>query len=127
MSVSYCVLLVEDEDDDVVMLTQLIENIMHYDVAVARDGLDAIRMARNRIFDLVLLDLRLPNLQGFEVVEALRQLVDYRDVPIIALTAYDLADTRDHSLESGCNEYLTKPIDIDRFIQIVSDYLPAVA
>jgi two-component system cell cycle response regulator DivK len=123
VSTDYRILLVEDEDDDLVMLTQLIQSVMHQDVAVARDGLEAIRMAQSEHFHLVLLDLRLPNLQGFDVAEALRQMEAYRHVPIIALTAYDLADTRERCLAAGCNEYLTKPIDIDRFVQLLSDYL----
>jgi len=124
VSKDYRILLVEDEDDDLVMLTQLIQSVLHQDVAVARDGLEAIRMAQSGHFDLVLLDLRLPNLQGFDVAEALRQMEAYRYVPIIALTAYDLADTRERCLAAGCNEYLTKPINIDRFVQLLSDYLP---
>jgi CheY-like chemotaxis protein len=127
VSTKYRILLVEDEDDDVVMLTQLIQSIMHQSVTVARDGLEAIRMAQTERFDLVLLDLRLPNLQGFDVVETLRRIAGYRDVPVIALTAYDLADTRERSLEAGCDEYLTKPIDIDKFVRLISDYLTPAA
>ena len=127
MSEKYRILLVEDEDDDMVMLTQLIEGVLHYNVTVARDGLEAIRLAQNERFALVLLDLRLPGVQGFEVAKSLRELDAYRNVPIIALTAYDLADTRERSLKAGCDEYLTKPIDIDGFIQVISDYLAQAA
>ncbi len=123
MSRNQRILLVEDEDDDLMMLTQLIQRVMHQDVAIARDGLEAVRLAQNERFKLVLLDLRLPNLQDVDVVETLRSIDGYQNVPVIALTPSDLEGAPRRSLEAGCDEYLTKPIDIDRFVQILSDYL----
>lgn len=125
MERKYRILLVEDDDDDCQMMSQVVQNIMKHEVIIARDGLEAIRLAGDETFDLVLLDLILPNLQGWDVAETLRQMETYRRVPIIAVTAYDTADTRRRSLESGCNEFLTKPIDIDSFVTVVSEYLVA--
>jgi CheY-like chemotaxis protein len=123
VSTKHRILLVEDNDDDVVMMSQLIQRIMHHEVAVARDGLEAIRMAQSERYSLVLLDLILPHLQGFEVAKSLRRIDAYRDVPIIALTAYDLPDARERALEAGCDEVLTKPADINTLILLISDLL----
>jgi CheY-like chemotaxis protein len=120
---SYRILLVEDEEDDIIMMTQLLQSVMHHEAAVARTGLEAIRMAQSEQYDLVLLDLILPHLQGFEVARSLRRMDSYRDVPIIALTAYDTLEARERSLEAGCDEFLTKPVNIDRLIRLISNLL----
>jgi CheY-like chemotaxis protein len=123
VSTNYRILLVEDDEDDVIMMSQLIQRILHHEVGVARDGLEAIRMAQSERYNLVLLDLVLPNLHGFDVARSLRRMEAYRDVPIIALTAYDMQDVRERALEAGCDEVLSKPVGINRLILLISDLL----
>jgi two-component system cell cycle response regulator DivK len=72
---------------------------------------------------VVLLDLRLPSLPGLSVAEAIRRMETYLSVPIIAVTAYDRAGVRSRAFQSGCNYYVTKPIDVQSFIDLVSGYL----
>ena len=118
------ILLVEDNEDDSMGFTQVVRLIMQYEVALARNGPDAVRLASEEIFDLVLLDLRLPGLSGSEVAQRLRAMAGYREVPIIAVTAYDHAGIRKQSLLAGCNQYLVKPVDVNMIIHTISAYLP---
>jgi CheY-like chemotaxis protein len=121
------ILLVDDDDDDRLMFSQVIRIIMHQKLTVARDGTEAVKLASDHNFDLVVLDLRLPDLNGWDVAEALRQMKHYRRVPIIAVTAYDLAHTREQSFQAGCDAYVVKPIDVDEFVRVLGDHLAAVA
>jgi two-component system cell cycle response regulator DivK len=117
------ILVVEDSDDEGIMLANIIELVMNHKVTLTRDGVEAVRLAGETHFDVVLLDLRLPSLPGLSVVEALRRMEAYLSVPIIAVTAYDWAGVRSRALQSGCNYYVTKPIDVQSFIDLVSGYL----
>ncbi len=117
------VLVVEDNDDDSKMLSNVIEMVMNQKVTLANDGAEAIRLAGETHFDIVLLDLRLPKLPGVGVAEALRQMESYCSVPIIAVTAYDLAGVRRQAFQAGCSYYVTKPIDVQSLIDLVSGYL----
>lgn len=117
------VLVVEDNDDDSKMLSNVLEMVMNQKVTLANDGAEAIRLAGETLFDVVLLDLRLPNLSGTVVAESLRQMESYGNVPIIAVTAYDLAGVRKRALQAGCSHYVTKPIDVQSLIDLVSGYL----
>lgn len=117
------VLVVEDNDDDSRMLSNVIEMVMNHKVTLASDGVEAVRIAGETVFDIVLLDLRLPRLPGVSVAEALRQMESYCSVPIIAVTAYDLSGVRRQALQAGCSHYVTKPIDVQSFIDLVSEYL----
>jgi CheY-like chemotaxis protein len=117
------ILVVEDNTDDSNVMSNIIEMIMHHRATRAHDGLEAVRLAKETLFDIILLDLRLPKLQGIQVAEALRQMEKYRNTPIIAVTAYDLAGTRRRALQAGCSFYVTKPIDVESLIDIVSTQL----
>jgi two-component system cell cycle response regulator DivK len=117
------ILVVEDNDDDGNMLSNIIEMVMDHKVTLVRDGVEAIRVADKTLFDVVLLDLRLPNLPGLNVAETLRRMESYCSVPIIAVTAYDLVGVRGKALEAGCNNYIIKPIDVQSFVELVSGYL----
>lgn len=118
------ILLVEDNEDDGALLTQVVQLILGQQATVAKNGAEAIRLAHNESFDLVLLDLRLPGLSGLDVAEILRKMADYEDVPIIAMTAYDKMGIRRQSLLAGCDRYLVKPLDVSTIIESISEYLP---
>jgi CheY-like chemotaxis protein len=117
------ILLVEDNEEYASTLAQIVEDLMHHSVTIARDGLEAVRLAQANKFDLFLLDVNLPKMKGGEVAKAIRQMERYNKVPIIAMTAYDDVQTRKQILASGCNLYLTKPIDIDALNDILNLYL----
>jgi len=114
---------VEDNVDDRVLMSHILGQIMNYQFDAAKDGLDAILMAEGKDYDIILVDLQLPDILGWDIIKNLRRTERYRATPIIAVTAYNHADAYRMSTLAGCSSYLTKPIDIDRFTQTISALL----
>lgn len=106
------VLLVEDYDETRYMIgLQLRMN--GYRVVEAADGQEAVEMAQREHPDLILMDLNLPVIDGFTATRRIREQAEMREVPIVALTAYGTPDYRHRALAAGCNEFITKPINLD--------------
>lgn len=118
------VLVIDDNPDDSNMLAQVVELMFHQPAIVASDGAQAIRLAEEDYFDLIFLDMQLPHIQGQDVARALRQMERYTSVPIVAITAYDMASVRWQSLQAGCTVFLNKPINMDALLDILGAYLP---
>ena len=87
-----------------------------FDVIVARDGAEGIEMADRERPDLVLMDLSLPVVDGWEVARRLKAAPATATIPIIALTAHAMAGDRERALQSGCDDYDTKPVDLPRLL-----------
>ncbi|MBF0272157.1 MAG: PAS domain S-box protein [Magnetococcales bacterium] len=104
------VLVVEDVEINQLIITELLQRV-GVEVLVAGSGRQALELLENHICDLVLLDLKMPDLDGFEVARRLRAIPRLRDLPIIAMTAYAFSSDRQRCLESGMNDHLAKPID----------------
>ena len=85
-----------------------------YRVLEALNGLEAVEIARREPLDLILMDLGLPLLDGFAATRRIREEARSRQVPIVAVTAHATAEYRVKALAAGCNEYVTKPIDVDK-------------
>lgn|SRR5574341_329609 len=114
------ILIVEDDEDDALMFRHVIENLLRYQAILARDGQEAVQLASQQTFDLVILDVRLPSLDGEEVARAIRHLDRYQSVPLLALTAYDQRGMRQRCLKAGCTLYMTKPVDIDYLMDAIN-------
>jgi PAS domain S-box-containing protein len=113
-------LIVEDMEMNYIYLKVLLEDL-GFSVLWAKDGNEAIEMAlENMDIDLVLMDIRLPNTDGYEATRVIRE--KRPDLPIIAQTANALFDEREKALESGCNEYITKPIYKNAFKNMISKF-----
>jgi CheY-like chemotaxis protein len=121
------ILVVDDNPDDRWSMSQVVQRMLHHEVTEANDGIEAISAAVNGVFDLILLDLNMPKLQGWDVAKSLREMAAYANVPIIAITAYDMPEARNASLQSGCNTYMVKPVDVDNLIRVISQYLDPAA
>jgi two-component system, cell cycle response regulator DivK len=104
------VLLVEDSEDTRGMMKRLLE-MSGYEVLEAVNGEQAVNTAQAGRPDLILMDLSLPRMDGLAATRGIRGVSALRDVPIVVVSAYDRADFHAEALASGCNEYLTKPID----------------
>jgi two-component system cell cycle response regulator DivK len=118
------ILIVEDEDDNLLLVVHILKYVLgQQDILVARDGLEAVRMAYDSHPDIILMDLTLPKLDGWEATRSLRNDQQFRLTPIVALTAHAMIGDREQALEAGCNTYLAKPIDIDQFIKVIEPYL----
>lgn len=116
------VLVVEDHDDTRFMLTSLLE-IRGYRVVVAEDGESAVRMAEQVRPDLILMDASLPHLDGLAATRRIRELAALHDVPIIFLSGHAQPSFRALALETGGNDYLTKPLELARLESVLERHL----
>ncbi len=105
------ILLVEDNEMNRDMLSRRLTK-RGFDVVIAVDGLVSVTMAGTEKPDLILMDMSLPSLSGWEASQRIRANPDTATVPIIALTAHAMAEDRDRALAAGCNEFETKPVDL---------------
>ena len=119
------ILLVEDNEMNRDMLSRRLEK-KGYVIVVAADGLQALEMARAETPDLILMDLSLPEMDGWEVARRLRADVSTRRIPIIALTAHAMAGDREKALEAGCSDYDVKPVDLPRLHEKIRTLLERV-
>jgi CheY-like chemotaxis protein len=121
------ILVAEDNEDNQLVMKMLLE-LRGYRVVVAANGREAIEVAERERPDLILLDLRMPQLNGLAAARHLRQHQQsyLRDVPIIALSAYDPAQHRNVAIAAGCNDYVTKPINYDHLEQVIKNLLQGV-
>jgi CheY-like chemotaxis protein len=110
------ILYVEDNDDNVYMLKTRLELLGDYEVLVAEDGESGCLKAAEAKPDLILMDLELPGIDGWEATRRLKAGAETRDIPIIALSAHAFADSREKTLAAGCDEFDTKPVDFDRLV-----------
>ena len=109
------ILLVEDNELNRDMLARRLTR-KGYDVVIAVDGRQAVEMAAAETPDLVLMDMSLPVLTGWEATRLLKGDPATSSVPVIALTAHALAEDRERALEAGCDDYDTKPVDLERLL-----------
>jgi CheY-like chemotaxis protein len=116
--------LVVDDYDEVRAMTKRALESFGYRVVEAASGAEAVRVAQTDSPDLILLDLSMPNMDGFATIHQLRRLVGLRDVPIIALSAHTAREVREDALAAGCREFITKPVLLDRLKAAVERHLP---
>jgi CheY-like chemotaxis protein len=111
-------LIVDDVTDVTDMLSVLLTHA-GYDVSTASRARDAIALARERQFDVVISDIGMPEMNGYQLAEALRALPGYEAVPMVAVTGYSMFDDRNRSLTAGFNEHVTKPIDPRALLELI--------
>jgi CheY-like chemotaxis protein len=112
---SYRILVVEDDEMNLDMISQMLE-LKGYRVLGAVDGLDGINVARTEVPDLILMDINLPEIDGWEATRRLKAEPATRYIPVVALTAHAMVSDRDKALQAGCDDYETKPIDFQRLL-----------
>jgi CheY-like chemotaxis protein len=117
------ILYIEDNDDNVYMLKMRLELLGDYEVLAAENGEKGCEMAAAEQPDLILMDLEMPVVDGWEATRRLRGSPTTRDIPIIALSAHALAGEREKALAAGCNEFDTKPIEFDRLVATIRQLL----
>ena len=120
------ILIVEDNEMNRDMLSRRLMR-KGYKVLIAFDGETAIEMARTDAPDLILMDMSLPVMDGWEATRRIKSNAALKHIPIIALTAHAMAHDRDKSLEAGCDDYDTKPIEMSRLLAKIVALLPAPA
>jgi CheY-like chemotaxis protein len=117
------ILYVEDNDDNVYMLKMRLELLDGFHVVVAQDGEAGCAMAAEEQPDLILMDLDLPVVDGWEATRRLKNDPATKQIPIIALTAHAMTGAREKALAAGCDDFDIKPIDFDRLIGKISQVL----
>ena len=113
------VLYIEDNDDNVFMLKMRLELLDDFEVLTAEDGEKGCVMAVSERPDIILMDLEMPVMNGWEAARRLKGNPQTRDISIIGLSAHALSGEREKALAAGCNEYDTKPIEFDRLVSTV--------
>ena len=112
------ILLVEDNEMNRDMLSRRLER-RGYHVVLAADGEQGLMLARSEKPDLILMDMSLPVMDGWQATRFIKSDENIRQIPVIALTAHAMSGDREKALDAGCDDYDTKPIDFDRLIEKV--------
>jgi two-component system, cell cycle response regulator DivK len=115
------ILIVEDNDLNQKLFADVLQ-VYGYAVLQARDGKQGLAMARTHHPDLILMDVQLPEMSGLDVTRLLKGDQDTRGIPIIALTAFAMKGDEEKVRDAGCNGYMSKPIRIHEFLELVKHY-----
>ncbi|MEO3434421.1 response regulator [Inquilinus sp. CAU 1745] len=118
------ILLVEDNEMNRDMLSRRLVR-KGFEVLIAIDGEAGFNLAVGRRPDLILMDMSLPVLDGWEVTRRLKSRPDTRDIPVVALTAHAMSTDREQALQAGCDEYDTKPVEFGRLLDKIERLLGA--
>jgi CheY-like chemotaxis protein len=116
-------LLVEDNEMNRDMLSRRLQR-RGFDVLIATDGAQGIAMAASERPDLILMDMSLPVIDGWEATRRLKADPATKNIPIIAITSHAMAGDRRQALDAGCNDYDTKPVELDRLLGKITALLP---
>jgi len=114
------ILYVEDNEDNIFMLKNRLTRAGHT-VVVANDGAQGVAMALSERPDMILMDLSLPVVDGWEATRQIKAAPDTKHIPVITLTANAMAGDREKALAAGCDDYDTKPIDLPRLLAKIKD------
>ncbi len=117
------ILYVEDNDDNVFMLKPRLER-KGFEVLIAGDGKEGIYLAKNKNPDLILMDLDLPIIDGWEASKQLKNDTSTKHIPIIALSARVMAEDRNRAMDAGCDDFDSKPVDFNSLMTKIRSFLP---
>jgi CheY-like chemotaxis protein len=109
------ILYVEDNEDNIFMLKNRLTRLGHT-VVIAKDGAQGVAMAQSERPDIILMDLSLPVLDGWQATRQIKAAPDTKHIPVIALTANAMAGDREKALAAGCDDYDTKPVELPRLL-----------
>lgn len=117
------ILYVEDNEDNIYVLENRLKRLGHT-VLIARDGATGVQLATTEVPDLILMDLSLPVLDGWEATRQIKAAPATRHIPVIAITANAMAGDREKALAAGCDEFDTKPVVLPRLLEKIRGVLP---
>ncbi len=116
------ILVVEDNELNMKLFHDLLE-AHGYNILQTKDGMEALRMAREHRPDLILMDIQLPEVSGLEVTKWIKEDEDLKSIPVIAITAFAMKGDEEKIREGGCEAYIAKPISVTSFLETVQKYL----
>ena len=117
------VLYVEDNDDNIFVLKNRLARA-GFTVVIATDGLQGVAMAASEQPDIILMDLSLPVLDGWEATRRIKAAAETRHIPVIALTAHAMIGDREKALSAGCDDFDTKPVELPRLLEKIRALAP---
>jgi CheY-like chemotaxis protein len=117
------ILLVDDSRTALMMERSILERNTQYECITAMDGMEAVSKANDERPDLVLMDVVMPRMNGFEACQKMRQQESTREVPIVLLTTRGEESYMEAGFQSGCNDYLTKPVNGEELVKLLQSYL----
>ena len=115
-------LIVEDDAMNLDMLSRRLQR-RNFEVVSAIDGIEAIEKARSENPDLILMDMSLPGIDGWEATRRIKETEETKSIPIVALTAHAMEGDRAKAIEAGCDDYDTKPVDMDRLLEKINNLI----
>lgn len=113
------VLVVEDNDSNYLLMTFILRS--HYEFARAKNGQEAVDLAKTGDFDLILMDLKMPVMDGLEATRQIK--AETPKIPIIALTANAFDNDREHAFEAGCDDFLSKPVSSEKCLEVIAKFI----
>ncbi len=116
------VLVIEDNRDNMTLIVDVLDSL-DYEVLQASDGETGVTLARQTKPDLILMDLSLPKMDGWTATRMLKAEAALRHIPIIALTAHAMVGDRERAIEAGCDDYITKPINLQVLAAKLGEYI----
>ncbi len=116
------VMIVEDNELNMKLFNDLLETKGYLTVKTS-DGLDAVKLAREHKPDLIIMDIQLPEVSGLQVTRWLKDDPELRSIPVIAVTAFAMKGDEERMREGGCDDYISKPISVQKFLDTVGKYL----
>jgi two-component system cell cycle response regulator DivK len=117
------ILVVEDQEDNRRIMRDLLSSV-GYEVVEAVSGEDGVRMAEMQVPDLILMDIQLPGLDGYEATRRIKANAGLRQIPIIAVTSYALSGDDARAFQAGCNAYVSKPYSPRALLAKIREFLP---
>jgi CheY-like chemotaxis protein len=118
------ILVVEDNADNRVLIMDVLDS-MNYEVIIATDGEEGVKKATAERPDLILMDISLPQMDGLTATRRIKAMPELQHIPIIALTAHAMVGDRERALDAGCDDYVSKPIDLRELTNKLTRYLQA--
>ncbi|MGB9591215.1 MAG: response regulator [Candidatus Kryptoniota bacterium] len=118
------ILIADDNADNIFLIRKLISRAhLDVEIAEAQTGRDALSLAIQRRPAVILLDMKMPDMDGYETASALKAMEETRRIPIVAVTAQAMVGDKEKALEAGCDEYISKPIEPEILVRTIQKYL----
>lgn len=119
------ILVVDDNERNRYLVSFILEK-NGFEVVTANDGLDGVETAREQRMDLIIMDIKMPRMNGYEATMRIKKLEGCQSVPIIALTSYAMAEDKKKAVAAGCDGYIAKPINPETFMDEIRKFLEVV-
>lgn len=119
---SKTVLVIEDNELNMKLVRSMLQ-LAHYEIVEAKNAEDGIKLAREHLPKLILMDIQLPGIDGLDATRIIKKNPKLAHIPIVALTSYAMQGDEEKAISAGCTGYIAKPIDTRNFLDIISKYL----